>query len=1471
MNKTKIKSRISFFFSLVCTLLLSACGVRNFHGFVDEDARFANYTFLGTDGDGSTGLAYYADETNPDEIAVAIGTCEAQDITVSTYDGKPVTSVFPSGFLNCDTIRTITLPDTVTVFGTDAFAGSSLQTIAIPNGLTVISSGAFRNCKELVEVEFDKDNNSVATINDYAFANDFKLSTFPFHKLAHLTSIGKEAFLYCLGLRSVIFPNGFTTLASYAFQDCKGLTTIYFPDSIASIGFFAFRGVGETAKIYFSGEREDVVSALDLDDAHPGTALPLEDSHNYSFASYHVPIVFGVGELIIDGPYHFSRPEGGTYDLNLYNGTGDGVWADQSRPEYTETIKEDEVILWNYEDDGVTTSLNIPSTIDWGDTLKVVGIKNNVFRDNTRIQSVTFNENLRFIDAFAFAGCTNLTEINLKGALDLQHIQAGAFYDTMPHNNVRHVDHMYEIHIPANVINIGAGAFGSCDGIYKIYFDGATNEYEETFYAPGGTANFVLPYEPTAVTSVTVDGPEKAFSRNGKTITISSGNLDVGSIVKVKYTTDSTTTQTFEGYKVGINLVSEFTLSSKAEVIASVTVDGVAQALTDDYTVTTVGENENTKTKITFNSAPDEGAEIVVTYRALPKLTKIDAYAFVGCSNGLGSAKFHNHSFILRETIDPFPNIYFPASLTEIGQYAFAKGEFIGGAIFKSPSLIVRNNAFHEQKCLSEIVFPTDMTKLDLYEKSFASGLSINECAAGNMFKKLISVTLPASTTVYANDVFHGHVLLSIYCINNKPTVKNSKNDWNRIAGATELPKAFGDFKYPQNQMDKAPVYVVASASDIVSVPSKEHPIFDFVKEKEQTFATLTNYHYYGGRIMDANGNTAIKPRVSLVTYNNTGNINPNYSSEYAVMISTNNHFRAEVPIQVRIGGEYLTVKKIGQSALAMQTNEKDMKPNTGSKTGKNYRESGWKYWQDTYNYWTMREITIPDTVEEIGAGAFAFIPFTTLKTYELSAAKTSNVNIDGSISKIWNGPSGAISNNGKFPSNLKKLGRMACSFSGLTVAQLPNGLTEFNGINSTTAPSGDSWKSFPFIGCFDLGELSIYDVGAASPVFSSNGSVISYASTGVMIEGAEGMTTMNIPWGTLSISDGALRGGRQIETLNFPYTVKNISNYFMDTIGSSVDSSGWSGTGNLKYLTFQNAAQCSQDDTQKETYATPKCTTIGESAFWGCTSLLEVELPVSLTTIGPKAFRNCSGITQITVDNGTSDTSPFTPNAVSTLNTDLDLTKLPNLTFMDFEAFAGCSSLTSVTTSSHISSLSKDTFKDCTKITSVTIDAATTTLNEACFSGCTRMATLTFNGTGVTFGKSCFNNCDALTRVTIPNNSILNETVFNSCDGLDDGVGVIVGTGVTFKKGKDSSAFLNCPTGTKIYLMEDEATYISRKNNNKYAEGWNFRSYSNGAGTPLDFYCFSATQPETTSTSWGYWHWENDIVGGTPKVWTQS
>ena len=1462
MDKTKKKNnRLYFFFSLVCTLLLSACGVKNYHGFFGEDARFANYTLLGTDGDGSTGLAYYADDTNPNEIAVAIGSCVEDEIEVTTYKGRPVTSVFPAGFQNCDTIKTITLPETITSFGTDAFAGSALQYITIPNGLSVISSGAFRNCKDLVVVEFDKVNNSVTTINDYAFANDYSLSTFAFHNLPHLKTIGSEAFLYCLELRSVIFPKGFTTLHSYAFQDCKGLTTIYFPASTAYVATNAFRGVGESAKIYFSEEEPGSISSSSASTSSSRTPVSLADNFNFSYGNYYIPVMYGVGDLIISGPFHFSRPENGRYPLEEYTGTGDGTWRDENRAEYTEIIAEDEVILYNYEDDG-RTSLDIPSTIVWGETLKVVGIQNNVFKDKTTFSSVTFHENLRFIDAFAFQGCTSLDKIDLQGAIDLKHIQAGAFYNTMPTKKVYDAEHKNEIHIPATVENIGPGAFGSCDGLFKLHFDGASNTYEETFYSPGGTDSFELPYEPTSVSSVTVDGPTKTYAVNDKTIQISGGNVRLGAVIKAKYETNSTNaTQRFVGHLDGDNLASEFVLYGIAERIESITVGGVAQVLDTDYTVENIEIEEETKTKITFTTPPVKDGQIVVSYRLRSRLKKIDEYAFYGCADGFSGSKFNSYNYHLRQCVDPFPSVTFPASLTEIGANAFNKAEFIGEAVIKSSSLSIGSSAFQEHKCLSSIIFPTNMTNLVLNNKSFASGLSIEECSTGSLQKKLISVTLPAATTVKGDDVFWGHSMLSIYCIGNTPTIQNKANNWNRIG--SQIPARFGDFKTAQTTIDKAPTYKVSSANDIVTLPDKDHPVFDFVKEIGNTYATLTNYHYYGARIMDRAGNTAIVPGKSLTTYDtstfNTNYKNVNYSSQYAVMLS-NGHFRAEVPAQVKINGSFIDVKKIGQSALAMQINETSMRPNTKSRTGTNFSDlSECKYWIEDSNFWTTREITLPNSIEEIGAASLAFTPFAVIKTYDTANSKLS----DDKLSMIWDSAK-AISENGYFPSSLTTLGRMACSFSSLTNAKLPNGLTSFNGITNSSGPDDNSWYTFPFIGCFDLEEISLYDAGAAAPVFTSNGSIISYEKNGQMIEGAEGITEMTIPWGTTSITKGALRGGRRISILEFPYTVTNVAPYLMDTIGSAVDSWGWSGTSRLNTVSFKSAAEYGKDDTEKEAHATPSCTVIGESAFWGCTSLANIELPIGLTTIGPKAFRNCSGITNITIDSGTSASSPYTANPVTSLGKDVDLTKLPSLNFIDYEAFAG-SSVASLTTSSNIQSLGIDTFRDCKQLAAVTFDGALTTIGNTCFYGCSLLANVTFNGTGVSFGSNCFYNCDALTNIDIPNDSTINSLAFNNCNGLDNGR-VLVGTGVSFTGTKGDSAFKDCDAGTKIFLMEDYATYITRKNAGKYPEGWNVRSWNNDSGDALDFYCYSATQPQNPVQ--GFHYWEDEDHDGVPHIW---
>ena len=45
--------------------------------------------------------------------------------------------------------------------------------------------------------------------------------------------------------------------------------------------------------------------------------------------------------------------------------------------------------------------------------------------------------------------------------------------------------------------------------------------------------------------------------------------------------------------------------------------------------------------------------------------------------------------------------------------------------------------------------------------------------------------------------------------------------------------------------------------------------------------------------------------------------------------------------------------------------------------------------------------------------------------------------------------------------------------------------------------------------------------------------------------------------------------------------------------------------------------------------------TSIGSSAFRGCSGLTSVTIPNSVTSIGDYAFYNCSGLTSITIGNG--------------------------------------------------------------------------------------------------------------------------------------------------------------------------------------------------------------------------------------------
>ena len=148
-----------------------------------------------------------------------------------------VTSIGNSAFEDCNGLKSVTIPNSVTSIGDYAFKRSGLTSVTIPNSVTSIGGGSFDNCSSLTSVIIP---NSVTSIGEAAFelCNGLTSVTIP----NSVTSIRRATFCKCRGLKSVTIPNSVTSIGEYAFSDCSGLTSVTIPNSVISIENGAFSG-----------------------------------------------------------------------------------------------------------------------------------------------------------------------------------------------------------------------------------------------------------------------------------------------------------------------------------------------------------------------------------------------------------------------------------------------------------------------------------------------------------------------------------------------------------------------------------------------------------------------------------------------------------------------------------------------------------------------------------------------------------------------------------------------------------------------------------------------------------------------------------------------------------------------------------------------------------------------------------------------------------------------------------------------------------------------------------------------------------------------------------------------------------------------------------------------------------------------------------------------------------------------------
>lgn len=184
---------------------------------------------------------------------------ESTVILPSTINSWPVTKIGEDALKDNTTITSVTIPDSVTEIGSNAFAGCTNLTsvnyegdwsnLTIQSGNPAVEDAAKDAANEqLFDFEFIL-NNTAVIVNNYRCKGTAADVTIPSrYKGKPVTAINNAAFPNS-AVTSVTIPDSVTSIPDAAFVNCSQLTNISIPNSVTYIGFSAFDGCASLKSI----------------------------------------------------------------------------------------------------------------------------------------------------------------------------------------------------------------------------------------------------------------------------------------------------------------------------------------------------------------------------------------------------------------------------------------------------------------------------------------------------------------------------------------------------------------------------------------------------------------------------------------------------------------------------------------------------------------------------------------------------------------------------------------------------------------------------------------------------------------------------------------------------------------------------------------------------------------------------------------------------------------------------------------------------------------------------------------------------------------------------------------------------------------------------------------------------------------------------------------------------------------------
>ena len=407
-----------------------------------------------------------------------------------TIDGYTVIAIGNSAF-NGKNVRYVSIPDSVTTIGYNAFANNSaLEKITLPDTVTTIEGKTFSNCISLNSIEWPK---NIKTVGNRAFENCTSIERVEIPKTLEAAGADSfnSAFYGCSSLKEVTFENGttkiltgilgycnalekitlpdtVTTIEGKAFSNCIGLNSIEWPKNIKTVGNRAFENCDAIKRVFIPKTIKEAGA-----NAFNSVFFECSRLKDVTFEDGITKVMSGLFGYC-DGLESICIPE------NFVEIEYDAFSHCASLK--TVTMCNNITEIGYYAFSGCTSLESIVLSEN------VTEIKGETFKDCRTLKSITIPPKIMKIGDTAFKGCTNLKDVDFA---------SGSCINEIGYESFNNCTSLKTIELPSTVTTIRNNAFNGCTSLESFTFENGKSSLKEiqsnAFYGCTSLKEAILP------------------------------------------------------------------------------------------------------------------------------------------------------------------------------------------------------------------------------------------------------------------------------------------------------------------------------------------------------------------------------------------------------------------------------------------------------------------------------------------------------------------------------------------------------------------------------------------------------------------------------------------------------------------------------------------------------------------------------------------------------------------------------------------------------------------------------------------------------------------------------------------------------------------------------------------------------------------------------------------------------------------